>query len=183
MTGATRKTLHKTKIALLLIFLCMGLWGCPYDSLTPLGPVDEALIDPALPGIWLCSSEEDKNSWQFHFYAFDEKQYYVTAIAEGEAPVHFRAYTTIIKGKPFLNAQELEFAKPVAKRTFWFLRYFAGSDGSLVFKHLRDKDFGTDVQAVRSYIEKNIDSPDLYEDYCICKKSITKDKGKSIAEP
>ena len=134
----------------------------------------------------MCSSEEDKNSWQLHFYAFDEKQYYVTVVAEGEATAHFRAYSTIINGKPFLNAQELEFAKPVAKRTFWFLRYFAKNDGSLEFKYLRDKvlrDFGSDVQAVRSYVEKNIDSPDLYEDYCICKKSLTKDKRKSIAEP
>ena len=164
----------------------MGLWGCPYDSLTPLGPVDEALIDPALLGIWLCSSEEDKNSWQFHFYAFDEKQYYVSAVADGEPAVHFRAYSTTIKGKPFLNAQELEFEKPVSKRTFWILRYFAKDDGSLEFKHLKERslsDFGSDMQAVRRYIENNIDSPDLYEDYCICKKSITKDKGKSIAVP
>jgi len=44
----------------------LGLAGCPVESDAPLGPVEEAVEDPAIYGLWF-SNENDASTW-FHIY-------------------------------------------------------------------------------------------------------------------
>lgn len=158
---------------LLMLGICLVLCGCPYESKVPLGPVEESVMDKELPGIWECRSDKDDPPWSLSIFRFDSRQYYMFISSPHEKPAHFRAYGTLIEGKPFLNVQELETREKTPGERFWLLSYERDRNNQLAMKIVRDellKDVPPSSPALRDSIGRQIGDSRLYEDFCLCRR-------------
>lgn len=158
-----------------LICLFLPLWGC-YESRFPLGP-PEAATETRLIGNWRCVQGDEDNEKPFvlTIMSFDEKQYYAGLAMEGEKTLHYRAFSTPVRGTTLLNVQEIEAAPEPAKRKWFFVRYRLLRDNILHVEIVREEPFkGIDPSpsAVREILEGKIESPELYRDFCVCTKIV-----------
>lgn len=156
----------------LLLALCVPLFGC-YESPVPLGPPAAAAIDSRLLGTWRCVEEDEDQTKPILFTVlpFDDRQYYVAMASEGEKTVHYRAYSSAVKGTPLLNIRELgpTTGEPVGK--WYFVRYSFFREKVLFVQVVTDGPFkGVEptATAVRQVVENNLDNADLYMDFCAC---------------
>jgi hypothetical protein len=168
-----------TRLAVLLA-LSSTLSGC-YESDFPLGPLAEATIDPRFIGNWRCVQVEENESAAMLLTAlpFDEKQYYVGLAAEGETTLHYRAYGSTVRGTTLLNIQELEPDRQPAERKWSFVRASLLKPNVLQVEIVREEPFQNveaSAKAVREVVERMHQSPELYEDYCVCARVMEQEK-------
>jgi len=157
---------------LVILCLSMAFFGCPYETGTPLGPPEEAVIDRELIGSWECRSGKDDQPWSLSVFRFDSRQYYLYITAEGEPPSHFRAFGTVLEGRPFLNVVQLEITDAGRSERYWFLQYVIEDRKHLAMRIIRDellKDV-SDAASVRAAVSRQINNPRLYEDFCSCRR-------------
>ena len=111
-------------MALVLIGVVLSLWGC-YESSFPLGPPEAGNLDAAILGTWRCvqGGEKETKSFLITVMPFDERQYYVGLDIEGEKAIHYRAFSSAIKGTTLLNLQELDPKTVTSERKWIFVRY------------------------------------------------------------
>jgi hypothetical protein len=171
---------RKRKIfGVMLIAFFLPLWGC-YESDFPLGPSAAGTIDPGLLGAWRCVQGDPSQNKSFLITAvrFDDKQYYIGVTMEGEKPIHYRAYSSSVRNTTLLNVQELKpKIEPPAQKWF-FVRYSLLKQSILQVEIVKDKPFkGIDSspEAVRKVIDKMVERPELYQDYCVCAKVVEKE--------
>lgn len=157
---------------LAILCLSLSLFGCPYETSTPLGPPEEAVIDQQLIGSWECRSGKGDEAWSLSVFRFDSRQYYLYTTAEGEPPSHFRAYGTIVEGISFLNVIQLDTTDAARGERYWFLHYAVEDGQKLVVRIVWDallKDV-SDAASVRAAVSRQITNPHLYEDFCSCRR-------------
>jgi hypothetical protein len=113
--------------------LVLALPGCKVDSVVPLGPASEGVIEPRLVGAWTCSGSDDgAEPGTLVFSQFDDTQYLVRAEGgEGEEPSHLRAYSSTLSDTTFLNMQELGESGDDGERGWRFMEYSFADDGSV----------------------------------------------------
>lgn len=73
--------------------------------------------------------------------------------------------------RSLLNLQELDPKTVPAERKWMFIRYTLLKPNILQVELVKDKAFrGIDPSpsAVREVVEKKIDGPELYQDFCLC---------------
>ena len=165
-------TSKRPLLALVLIGAVLSLWGC-YESSVPLGSPEAGTLDAAILGTWRCVQGGEKENKPFLITAmpFDEKQYYVGLDMEGEKAIHYRAFSAAIKGTTLLNLQELDPKTATSERKWIFIRYTLLKPNILQVELVRNEAFkGTDPSpsAVREVVEKKIESPEFYQDFCLC---------------
>ena len=108
---------------LLMVATCVIPTACLTGFKHPLGPVEEAFVEPNLLGNWACSSEDEPTPSVLNIMDFDGKQYYIES-ADGKGdPSHFRALGHRIEDVAFLSARELG-----AKDEDWTFLEYALSD-------------------------------------------------------
>jgi hypothetical protein len=165
-------TSKRQVMALVLIGVVLSLWGC-YESSFPLGSPEAGNLDAAILGTWRCvqGGEKENKSFLITAMPFDEKQYYVGLDMEGEKAIHYRAFSSAIKGTTLLNLQELDPKTVTSERKWIFIRYTFLRPNILQVELVKDEAFkGIDPSpsAVREVVEKKIASPELYQDFCLC---------------
>jgi hypothetical protein len=164
---------------MMLMVLVLPLWGC-YESDFPLGPPAAGTIDPKVLGTWRCVQGDagQNKSFLITVVPFDEKQYCIDVAMEGEKPIHYRAYGSSVRKTTLLNVQELKpKIKPSAQKWF-FVRYTLLKQSTLQVEIVRDKPFkGVDSspEAVREVLDRMVERPELYQDYCVCAKVVEKE--------
>ena len=90
---------------------------------------------------------------------------------EGEKPISYRAYSSIVKNTTLLNLQELKPRIEPTAQKWAFARYtFLKPDILEVEIVTRTPFKGIDPtpEAARKVVEQMIESPELYEDFCVC---------------
>jgi hypothetical protein len=92
---------------LLLVATCLIPAACITDFKHPLGPVEEAFIEPNLLGSWACSSVDDPTPSVVKILDFDGKQYYIE-LSDGKGdPGHLRALGHRVEDAAFLSVNDL----------------------------------------------------------------------------
>lgn len=156
------------------------LAGC-YESPFPLGPVAEGTIDSRLLGTWRCvQPEEDENKpLLITALPFDEKQYYVGLASEEEKTDHYRAYSSSVRGATLLNIQALEPDVEPTERKWSFVRASLLKQNVLQLEIVREEPFKNiepSARAIREVVERLLESPELYLEYCVCARVLEKEK-------
>ena len=155
--------------ALLAVVSCFSA-GCIVGFKYPLGPVKKASIDPRLLAVWECRDANPKPG-RLTFMDYDGRQYLLYLTAEGEEPSHFRAYATRIKGRLFLNLQEIG-PKPVEPEwLFW--EYTLSADGRLSLRGVTPSPFEKvrdSAKDVRQLLERNLDNAEFFDSAFTCAK-------------
>jgi len=164
---------------MILMALFVPLWGC-YESDFPLGPSAAGTIDLKLLGTWRCVQGDagQNKSFLITVVPFDEKQYCIDVAMEGEEPIHYRAYSFSVRNTPLLNVQELKPKIEPSGQKWFFVRYTLLKQSILQIEIVRDKPFkGVDSspEAVRKVLDRMVERPELYQDYCVCAKVVEKE--------
>jgi hypothetical protein len=170
---------RKILVVMMLMALFVPLWSC-YESDFPLGPSAAGTIDPRLLGTWRCVQGDagQNKSFLITVVPFDEEQYCIDVTMEGEKTIHYRAYSSSVKNTTLLNVQELKHKTEPSAQKWFFVRYTLLKQSILQVEIVKDKPFkGIDssAAAVRKVVDRMIESPELYQDYCVCAKVFEKE--------
>jgi len=164
----------KRVLKLASLLLLLTLLGC-YESSFPLGRPDASSIDPGLPGAWKCLQRDgEKKPFVMNVMPFDERQYYVELLMEGEKPARYRAFSATIRGTALLNVREIEPSSAQEPRKWVFVRYTLFRPEVLQLDVVIDKPFKAvepSATAVRAVVEQYIQDPAFYQDFCTCVRS------------
>jgi hypothetical protein len=176
-----RRTLKKDRriVGVMLMALFVPLWGC-YESDFPLGPSAAGRIDPKLVGSWRCVQGDagQNKSFLITIVPFDEMQYCIDVTMEGEKPIHYRAYSSSVRNTTLLNVQELKPKTEPPAQKWFFVRYTLLRQNILQVEIVKDKPFkGIDssAEAIKKVIDRMVEKPELYQDYCVCAKVVEKE--------
>jgi len=161
---------HCSKYLFLLTSL-LFLPGC--GSRVPIAPIDQAIADDRLVGIWWAMDSAANETIELIVYKFNEKEYSLEMreekINSGKADkdtLHLRAYIIEIKSKRFINAQMIESLEP-DDRLFFFFNYSFQQDDRMLIRSLenigrvRIDDF-QDSKSLYNFIEQQVDNDSLY---------------------
>jgi hypothetical protein len=157
-------------MAVLLALVCCFSGGCIVGFQYPLGPVEKASIDPRLLAVWECR-DADQKPGRLTFMDYDGRQYLLYLTAEGDEPSHFRAYTTQIKGRFFLNLQGIG-PKPLEPEWLFF-EYNLSADGRLSLRGVTPSPFEKvreNAKEVRRLLERNLDNAEFFDSTFTCAK-------------
>jgi hypothetical protein len=180
---AAKISIFEKRMAFMKIYVCYNpkyfflltllflLLSC--GSRVPIAPVDQAIVDDRLVGVWQAADPAAKESIELIVYKFNEKEYSLEMREEknnsGRADkdtLHLRAYIIEIKGKRFINVQTIESLEP-DDRLFFFFYYQIEQDNRMRVKPLED--FGQariddfpDSKSLYTYIEQQADNDSLY---------------------
>ena len=168
----------RARWAALLAVVCCFSSGCIIGFKYPLGPVRKAAIDTRLLAVWECHGEDQKPG-RLTFMDYDGQQYVLYFTAEGEEPGHFRAYSTQIKGRGFLNVQGVE-PKPLDP-TWLFFEYAFSETGQLSLRGVNADPFEKvreNAREVRRLLERNLENAEFFESTLTCTKADQKNERK-----
>lgn len=158
------------KYIFLLTFLLL-LLSC--GSRVPMAPVDQAIVDDRLVGVWWATDSAANESIELIFYKFNEKEYSLEMREEkqnsGKADkdtLHLRGYIVEIRGKRFINVQMIE-SLEAEDRLFFFFNYSLEQNNRMQVRPLED--FGKvriddfpDSKSLYTFIEQQVDNDSLY---------------------
>jgi hypothetical protein len=130
--------------------------------MVPLSSPEKSSIDKSLIGKWCSAKEAGDDSDTISIYQFNEKELLII-IQENKEMNFYGAHVSIIKGQKFLNIHHL---KKEARDSleYSFLKYSTGEE-KFSFQIIEDKLFKEKFMKsknLRKFIEKNLDSEDLY---------------------
>ena len=167
-------------LAALSLTLFLPLWSC-YESDFPLGPPAAGKIDPKFVGKWRCVQGDtiQNKAILFTVSPFDDKQYSIGVSMEGEKPISYRAYSSIVKNTTLLNLQELKPRIEPTVQKWAFARYTFLKPDILeveIVTRMPFKGIDSTPEAVRKVVERMIESPELYEDYCVCTRILEEER-------
>ncbi len=99
--------LYSISVAFVLL-----LWGCPYQSIVPLGEAKEKVTEKII-GTWVAHNEVDKENPAYYivdtadsiFYTIDHFTYNDESLKY--VSKNYVGHTTVLGGKLFLNVQEV----------------------------------------------------------------------------
>jgi hypothetical protein len=168
----------RMRMAGLLVLVCCFSGGCIIGFKYPLGPVKRAAIDTRLLGVWECH-DTDQKPGRLTFMDYDGRQYLLYFTAEGDEPSHFRVYSTPIKGRVFLNLQEV---KPEPLESEWlFFEYTLSPGGQLSLRGVNPSPFEKvqdSEKEVRRLLERNLDNTEFVGSTFTCTKADQKNEHK-----
>jgi hypothetical protein len=148
---------------IVILLILPFLWGCPYESMVPLGKSWKAEINPALLGAWKSTGKGE--SFTMTIQPFNEHELLILGTEKGKIqPDAMRAFVTTIKDERFLNVQEIK--DQPDKRGWWLVKYNISGD-TLTAWTVDDKLFPkpiTSSRALYRFIKKNLGNKELYGD-------------------
>jgi hypothetical protein len=161
----------RVRTLLVLGLACTVLWGCPLESTIPLSSSESAVIDRGVIGAWRCVAPESEKLAVLTIAPFDDRQYYIGAAYEGSAPSPFRAYSTTINGRRFLNIKALANVAPPFAGSWLIARYTQLHHNvlhvELVRKAKLSGDLGSEA-GLRDALLAGLGDPSTFEDYAVC---------------
>jgi hypothetical protein len=142
-------------------------------SRVPIAPVEKAVVDDRLVGVWWATDSAASESIELIIYKFNEKEYSLEMREEKQNSgqiekdtLHLRAYIVEIKGKRFFNVQMIESLDPDDRR-FFFFNYRMEQQDRMVIRPLED--IGTkriddfpDSKSLYTFIAQQVDNDSLY---------------------
>lgn len=161
-----------TTSRLMMVMAFAGLGAGCFVGDEPLAPAAGAPVDARLIGNWRCvSGGSDDNSARIRVTrsAGGASGYDVEFSEAGKAkPDRYRGHGSAISGRTLLSLQEVRDGKPT--EGWVFARYDLPRADLMDVRIVSDRSF-KDTKAttkVRVALEKSIDDPKLYEDFCAC---------------
>lgn len=161
-----------------VLAIAFSLGSC-YESKVPMGVSRDSTIDENLIGKWKGKVKravtQDEVDAEMLILKFNDDEYYVGYKMGKEGYLdHFniRAYTVIVDGVPFLNAQNIDDIEE-DERTFTFFTYSISQDGVLTLKMVSDDFVRTDFKSsaeLYEFIKTNLNNEELYERPIIFRK-------------
>jgi hypothetical protein len=150
-----------------LLLLAPVLTAC-FESPLPLGPPEQATIDPAFIGVWTCVDPKDaKNVATITTVPFDAHQFYVEWQEEPDHLTRYRAYTTRLGAETLWNVEALD-AK-AGTGGFVFLRVRLGADRSLAMTLVQDDALhGLKGEAALRDIRRRVQDAGLFGPFATC---------------
>ena len=152
---------HAQEIATLLV--AFTLLGCPFESDTPMGTLENASIDTRLLGTWVCRNlaEAEPETGRIQVFQFNAREYYLE-IDEGKGfDDRLRAYATPLEGEvAILNVQRIVGEMP---RPYYAAGYRFEANGELRFRILDDQtraDVASSSDDRSQMIEEHLGTPD-----------------------
>jgi hypothetical protein len=142
-------------------------------SKVPIAPVDKAIEDDRLVGVWMAKDSTGHETIEGTVYKFNEKEYFVELREEKpdsgkikRDSLHVRVYIIEIKNKLFINAQIID-SVDEDKRAYFFYAYSFIEPDKLKLISLNDLsetkiDNFTDSPSLYNFVEKNIENEQLY---------------------
>jgi hypothetical protein len=142
-----------------------------FDFPVPLSPPQDAVVDQRLLGVWRCVTDDPDGDkpMRLEFRRFDATQYEISAKAEGEETEAYRAHTSTIADRTFLNVREVD--KIEEDGNWVYLKYDLLKDDVLDFEIVDPDQFKEKPQsseAIRSALERDIGNPELLARLCLC---------------
>lgn len=155
---------------LMMVLALAGLAPGCFVGDAPLSPATTARADAALLGTWRCvSGGSDDNTARIRVVRAGASGYDVEFSEAGKAkPDRYRGHGSTIGGRTLLNLQEVRDGKPT--EGWVFVRYDLPRADLLDVRVVSDRNF-KDTKATAkatAALEKSIDDPTLYEDFCAC---------------
>jgi hypothetical protein len=151
-----RRALRNASLALLALLLC----GCPMTGKAPLGRVEDAFVDNALPGRWESMRDEGGKEYFLEIYRFNDREYYLEGGPSSDNGVErMRALVTAIGEARFLNLQDLKGYRP--EDSWLYLHYAVGADNVLTLRVLEEGLFLRENKAGRplaDFIRDHLDN-------------------------
>ena len=155
---------------LLLAATCLIPTACITGFKGPLGPVEEAFIEPNLIGNWACSSEDDPTPSALKIMDFDGKQYFFeSANGKGE-PARLRALGHRIEDVTFLSLGDLG-----KKDDEWIVLAYALSDADHLSFRVLDatpfEDVLDDAPSVKQRLAEQMNDPEILVNLLSCTRA------------
>ena len=152
---------------LLLVATCVIPTACITGFKHPLGPAEEAFIEPKLLGRWACSSEDEPTPSVLKVMDFDGKQYYLESSDGKGDPSHFRALGHRIEDVAFLSLLELG-----KKDDEWVFLAYAQSDSDHLSLRVVDatpfEDVLDDAPSVKQRLAEQMPDPEVVASFLSC---------------
>ncbi len=151
---------------LLIFFIPLFLYGCPYESAIPLSKFTDTKIDKDLIGKWIPAEEKDKDPGFMLITQFNDHELLFLLTEKGKDEIEaWRGYATIIGKEKFLNLQRIK--SPYVKRHWSLVSYTVEKDvyTMKIFeeKIFKNKKFGSSKE-LYEFVKKNLKNKDLYDD-------------------
>lgn len=157
---------------LMMLVALAGLASGCFVGDEPLAPAAAARVDPQLLGSWRCvsgGSDDSTARIRVARSAASAAGYDIEFSEAGKAqPDRYRGHGSPIAGRTLLSLQELRDGKPT--EGWVFVRYDLPRADLMDVRVVSDRSFkNTKATAkARTALEKSIDDPKLYEDFCAC---------------
>ena len=152
---------------LLLVATCLIPTACITDFKHPLGPVEEAFIEPNLVGSWKCSSADDPTPNVVRIMDFDGKQYYIEFDEGKSEPARLRGLAHRVEDAAFLSVRGLQ-----TKDEEWNLLAYALSDSDHLEFGLVDapsfEDVMDDPLSVKQRLAEQMHDPEVVASLLSC---------------
>ena len=154
--------------------------GC-YESDFPLEPAPRLELEEQWLGTWRClpfDADADEEPVTIAVERGRNRRYDVTWREAGKDPEHYEAFASSVRGRRFMNVRELKAAGETGQ---WvFVRPTMLRPTVLQLQIVDDealKGVDKSAQAVRHAIERQLSSPRLLDDFCLCVRA------KDTSEP
>ncbi|MGB7158421.1 MAG: hypothetical protein WBD40_10180 [Tepidisphaeraceae bacterium] len=166
MRGCSRKWMGSWVV---IVGLTALVAGC-FETETPLGPVEQGVVDKRLVGEWTIrgeggAGEGGGDSIDLTVRNFNGREFYVELREPNRPAVRYAAYVIEVKGAPFVHLRELTDDGEVATKHL-VMRVDRVDDRTINLRNLNeaffaDKPHETTAQ-LRAIIEKNLEGPAMY---------------------
>jgi hypothetical protein len=155
-----------------LAVIAAALFGGCYESDFPLDPAPRLELEEAWLGTWRClpfNADADEDPVTVSVKRGPERRYEITWLESGKAPERYGAFASSVGDTRLLNVQELKADGSVGK---WVLMRPTLLRPSVLQAQIVDADALKETEktapAVRQAIERQLASPALTVDFCVC---------------
>ena len=156
-------------IARIVLLTLPFLGGC-YESSAPLGPAEQAVVNPELLGTWTCrGTTKEESAGTLLVVAFDSSRYYLE-YRDKEETTRWAAHPSVVGGVLLHNVREL---KDDSRATKWvFLRALTPSPSMLLLSVVKDEDLKKlgEPDAHRE-IRRRVNDESLYQLWRTCART------------
>ncbi|MGE0358108.1 MAG: hypothetical protein AB7P08_14485 [Burkholderiales bacterium] len=160
------RKLHLTPFSWIALLSLAFLGGC-YESSAPLGPAEQAVVNPEFLGTWTCrGAGKDEGAATLLVVAFDSSRYYLE-YRDKEETTRWAAHPSVVGGVLLHNVREL---KDDSRATKWvFLRALTPTASTLLLSLVKDDDLKklSEPDAHRE-IRRRVNDESLYKPWRTC---------------
>ena len=139
-----------------IVFVCIFLWGWPYESKVPLGkatiPVDQKLF-----GTWETSNPNDD---YLVISKAGEMEYSIVLMRDRVKPEKCKGFVTMVNNLKFMNIYWIEHAE--TKYSFYKFDLRGNTLKTIALTDSIKKVFNTSFE-LKEYVEKNLNQTGFYE--------------------
>jgi hypothetical protein len=168
-----------------LAVIAAALVGGCYESELPLDPAPQAPVDESWLGTWRClpfNADADEDPVTVAVKRAPDERYGITWLESGKAPERYAAFASSVGDARLLNVQEVKAGAPDGK---WVYVKPTLLRPNVIQVQIVNDDaldgVAKTAPAVRGAIERQLKSPSLLVDFCVCVRA--KNSGDAAASP